>query len=186
MNEPWYQVVPAGTPLTQGDVLRDCRVLFWKPPQDSVTLQDWVEERIADVIVMTQACDLENHKVSNVVLCPLFNLSAYRTVWEARMRQRNQNPSEKAWRGTLKDIADGYVWNQSLLDRHDDAEHGCEVAVVEFQEVYTVPRVYLESLYTQRGKPRLRLNPPYREHLSQSFARFFMRVGLPVPISMPD
>jgi hypothetical protein len=29
---------------------------------------------------------------------------------------------------------------------------------------------------------RLRLLPPYREHLSQSFARFFMRVGLPVDI----
>ena len=27
---------------------------------------------------------------------------------------------------------------------------------------------------------RLRLLPPYREHLSQSFARFFMRVGLPI------
>jgi len=29
---------------------------------------------------------------------------------------------------------------------------------------------------------RLRLLPPYREHLSQAFARFFMRVGLPVDI----
>jgi hypothetical protein len=26
------------------------------------------------------------------------------------------------------------------------------------------------------------LLPPYREHLSQAFARFFMRVGLPVDI----
>ncbi len=29
---------------------------------------------------------------------------------------------------------------------------------------------------------RLRLLPPYREHLAQGFARFFMRVGLPVDI----
>ena len=28
----------------------------------------------------------------------------------------------------------------------------------------------------------LRLLPPYGEHLSQAFARFFMRVGLPVDI----
>jgi len=34
----------------------------------------------------------------------------------------------------------------------------------------------------QRGEPRLRLRPPYREHLSQAFARFFMRVGLPTDI----
>jgi hypothetical protein len=25
-------------------------------------------------------------------------------------------------------------------------------------------------------------DPPYREHLSQAFARFFMRVGLPQPV----
>jgi hypothetical protein len=29
---------------------------------------------------------------------------------------------------------------------------------------------------------RLRLLPPYREHLSQAFARLFMRVGLPADI----
>jgi hypothetical protein len=30
----------------------------------------------------------------------------------------------------------------------------------------------------------IRLLPPYREHLAQAFARFFMRVALPVDI--PD
>ena len=29
---------------------------------------------------------------------------------------------------------------------------------------------------------RLRLCPPYREHLSQAFARYFMRVGLSINI----
>ncbi len=42
---------------------------------------------------------------------------------------------------------------------------------------------FLESLLKQRGQPRLRLLPPYREHLSQAFARFFMRVGLPVQVA---
>ncbi|MBD5492017.1 MAG: hypothetical protein HDR16_07880 [Lachnospiraceae bacterium] len=35
----------------------------------------------------------------------------------------------------------------------------------------------------KNGK-RLRLCPPYREHLSQAFARYFMRVGLPVNIHL--
>jgi hypothetical protein len=30
-----------------------------------------------------------------------------------------------------------------------------------------------------KDKKRIRLLPPYREHLSQAFARHFMRVGLP-------
>jgi hypothetical protein len=28
----------------------------------------------------------------------------------------------------------------------------------------------------------VRLLPPYREHLAQAFARFFIRVGLPVDV----
>ena len=117
---------------------------------------------------------------------PVVSLSAYRLVWDWRMRQRGQNPSDKSWRAAVRDIADGYVWNQSLLDGFPDPAHGVEVSVVEFQDIFTVPRRYLEALYAQRGRDRVRLRSPYREHLSQSFARFFMRVGLPVPITLPS
>jgi hypothetical protein len=44
-----------------------------------------------------------------------------------------------------------------------------------------LPFPFLSSLAAANGK-RLRLLPPYREHLSQAFARFFMRVGLPTDI----
>jgi hypothetical protein len=53
---------------------------------------------------------------------------------------------------------------------------------VDFHEVFTVPREFLESLLAARGRPRPRLLSPHREHLSQAFARYFMRVGLPAPI----
>jgi len=36
--------------------------------------------------------------------------------------------------------------------------------------------------FAKQKDQRLRLLPPYREHLSQAFARFFMRVGLPSDI----
>ena len=54
--------------------------------------------------------------------------------------------------------------------------------IVDFHNIYTVPLTFLESLLMQRLQPRLRLLPPYREHLSQAFARYFMRVGLPVAV----
>lgn len=57
-----------------------------------------------------------------------------------------------------------------------------EIRLVDFHEVFTIPYAFLESLLAQRGENRYRLLPPYREHLSQAFARFFMRVGLPIPI----
>jgi len=70
------------------------------------------------------------------------------------------------------------VVNSSAIDGH-----AMEHRVVDFHAIYTVPRDFLESLLKERQKPRLRLLPPYREHLSQAFARFFMREGLPAPLA---
>ena len=55
-----------------------------------------------------------------------------------------------------------------------------EVRVVSFRQIYSVPLDYLRERAKQR--PRLRLLPPYREQLAQAFARYFMRVGLPIDI----
>ena len=57
-----------------------------------------------------------------------------------------------------------------------------ETTVVDFHEVFSLPVHFLELWLSRGGNRRLRLLPPYREHLSQAFARFFMRVGLPVDI----
>jgi hypothetical protein len=94
----------------------------------------------------------------------------------------NHQPSEKAWQRTCADIAAGYVWNQTFLGRYEHPELNIEIRVVDFHDVFTVPRTFLELLLQQRGARRLRLRPPYREYLSQAFARFFMRVGLPQPV----
>jgi hypothetical protein len=80
------------------------------------------------------------------------------------------------------DISDGFVWNITILDAGESGELSTPHLVVDFREIFTLPRTFIESLVSQRTKSRLRLLPPYREHLSQAFARFFMRVGLPVPI----
>jgi hypothetical protein len=82
----------------------------------------------------------------------------------------------------MRGHANGYVWNQAFLNRFDHADLATSVRVVYFHDLVTVPRSFLETVLRQRGRPRLRLLPPYREHLSQAFARFFMRVGLPRPI----
>ncbi|HEX4607227.1 MAG TPA: hypothetical protein VH092_03395 [Urbifossiella sp.] len=186
MSESWYELVAPAAPLTQGDILRGTSVLVWKDTSDSASLRDWAEGWTTDTVVLTQACDLERRKVTNVVLGRLIPLTTYRSeLWQPRLRQRNQNPSEKAWRRTLEDIAAGYVWNQMLLDRFDHADYGFEVQVVEFQDIFTVPRVYLDARIAEGTAPRPRLRPPYREHLSQAFARFFMRVGLPQSVTLP-
>ena len=57
---------------------------------------------------------------------------------------------------------------------------------MSFRHIYSVPFKMLTNLVKERGEDRLRLMPPYREHLSQSFGRFFMRVGLPEDIPKDD
>jgi hypothetical protein len=101
------------------------------------------------------------------------------------MNNRRQNPTEKAWNRHCNDICDGFVWNLTMLNVSNVNELNLEHRVVDFHYVYSAPRSFLESLLKQRVQTRLRLLPPYREHLSQAFARFFMRVGLPVPITLP-
>lgn len=189
-NGPWFEIVNADSPITQGDLIVNCPLLEWEPERLSVegsneieTLKGATSAIIADVVVMTQACDLEHGKVTNVILCPHISLSDYHKYWKIDFEERGQTVSEKAWRSHCNSICDGFIWNMSMLNKEvlpDGKE--TEVRVVDFHEVFTVPRAFLESLLAQRGKQRLRLLPPYREHLSQAFARFFMRVGLPVGI----
>jgi hypothetical protein len=79
---------------------------------------------------------------------------------------------------------DGYAWNLSILNQSSVTGLEFEHRIVAFHEVFTLPREFLESLLAARGRDRPRLLAPYREHLSQAFARDFMRVGLPVPVDV--
>lgn len=54
---------------------------------------------------------------------------------------------------------------------------------VDFKNVYGIHRSTLNGII-KNLKTRIRLLPPYREHLSQAFARYFMRVGLPQDIAI--
>ncbi len=189
MNDSWYEVVEANNSITQGDIIFDCPLVNWQTNGPSSqgameieSLKSAIEGFAADVIVMTQACDLEYNKVSNVILCPHFSLDEYRRLWENEMEKRNQVVTQKAWESICDDICEGFVWNLTMLNSAKIGELIVDPRIVDFHEVFTVPRQFLESLLQQRSTQRFRLLPPYREHLSQAFARFFMRVGLPVPI----
>ena len=146
MNEAWYEVVAPGAALTQGDLIFDCPLLTWRiasfPESSERSSPERLKEAItaftADVVVMTQACDLEHGKVRNVVLCPHDPLALFRKAWEEGMKASGHNPTEKAWRNTCDDIANGYVWNQCFLNRFVESLPPLELRVVDFHEVFTV------------------------------------------------
>lgn len=201
MSDAWYEVVEASTRLTQGDIIFDCPISTWAEevkvngasaasaevpeatPQTEV-LKKRHEIIAEDVIVMTQACDLEHGKVSDVVVCPHYALSYFREhIWKPDQERKQQKTNSETWQKHFKGMADGHLWNLCVVNSSAIEGHAMEHRVVDFHAIYTVPRDFLESLLKERQKPRLRLLPPYREHLSQAFARFFMRVGLPAPLA---
>jgi hypothetical protein len=114
MSDLWYGTAGPEERLTQGDIIFDCPLVNWSSTPVRVTASGseiealksgWVALQ-ADVIVMTQACDLEQDKIRNVVTCPHPALGDYKATREAFLRQRNQNPTVKAWWTHCDDIKD--------------------------------------------------------------------------------
>lgn len=157
----WYEVVAVDAPLTQGELIPDCPLLVWSPDQalaaDTIIDPDQVRQAgrylRADVVVMTQACDLEHAKVTDVVLCPHVAISTFRTEWEEAIRKVGHNPTEKAWKRTCHDIAEGHVWNRCFLNtvRLTGSAGSGELRVVEFRQLFTAPRVSGE--FVARARP---------------------------------
>ena len=190
MSESWYEVNNSSIRLTQGDLIFNCPVLTWETDSgtdfsnsDHTNLQNKCLAIKSDVVVMTQACDLENNKVNNVILCPHFSLNDYKIDWESSMKSKGQNPTTGSWSKYCNHIQDGYCWNLAMLNKFENGSFTMDHRIVDFHEVYSLPRDFLELLLKQRdqSEPFLRLRVPYREYLSQAFARYFMRVGLPTP-----
>ena len=164
---PWFEVVDGDDNLLQGDFIKECPIVI--PPSE---ISYEVEVRIVNynVVVMSQSCDLAQKKLDLVLVCPIWPLSEFE---KGNSFYRGKKGKEALRRGYLP----GY----HLLNKCEIDGFKTDYLVVDFRSVYSVPFNFLTDLAKERGK-RLRLLPPYREHLSQSFARFFMRVGLPVDI----
>lgn len=167
----WYAVMEADEQLLQGDFVESCPVVI--PSSQQLTGTDAhidADVREYNTVVMSQSCDLEQQKLDLVLVCPVWPLTEF----------ENANESYKS--GKAKEqLRRGNSAGYHLLNKCDVAGFTRDYLVVDFRNVYGVPFNFLLDLAKDRGK-RLRLLPPYREHLSQAFARFFMRVGLPVDI----
>jgi hypothetical protein len=68
-----------------------------------------------------------------------------------------------------------------MLGAFADAGDNRASLVVDFRQIFSLPVAYLRMHAAILGS-RWRLQSPFREHFSQAFARFFMRVGLPAAI----
>lgn len=166
----WFDIVDENEPILQGDFFNSCPVVT--PPSEIKSDVKSIETDVLeyDVIILSQSCDLIYEKVDLVLVCPTWTLKEIEKKYNFF---KSSNGKEKLRQGNVP----GYhLLNKSILKGFER-----DFVIVDFHNVYGVPFDYLNKLAKTTGK-RLRLLPPYREHLSQSFARFFMRVGLPMDI----
>lgn len=169
-EQPWFQRVEDST-VQQGEILRDFPIvqanLRYRDGQP--VLEGNAIARAYDVVVLTQSCDLDAlGKIENVLLCPCPLVTPFAA--------QNPNFDTAAKRSAIqKGRVEGlYMISPCTLDGFT-----CETRIVNFKQVVTVPEQLLRDVAAFQI-PRVRLASPYREHLSQAFARFIMRVGLPV------
>ncbi len=170
---PWYDVV-TGRELQQGDLLLDCPLL--EMPLAVVDSQDPVAVSVSwqTAIVLTQSCDLAPRddgkaNADHVALCPVYS------------REELNNDPVYGKPQNWDDARRGRHFGYHVLNRCDLLGQEFDYSLVDLGSLFSLPTGLVRDLAERQGQ-RIRLNPPYREHLAQAFARFFMRVGLPVDI----
>ena len=125
-----------------------------------------------DLIVTSQSCDLVEgrEKIQYVSLSPVWTLS---DIEAENSFMASSYGKEMCRRG------DVHGHHMLAACKHEDWQR--EVRVASFREVHSLPIDFLRR-FAEKAGGRLRVRPPYREQLAQAFARYYMRVGLPVDI----
>ncbi len=165
---PWYKVVRADTQLEQGDIFFNFPIYVPRYTNDAQTGETvTIDEESASVIVLSQSCDLlkMNRTDGTVVLCPMFDIPEQ--IQGGKM-------SESDWEPMVKEE----IVASRIINQHQHRWHSFNYQRVVLKQIYTVPYSFLKVFKGSYGT-RVRLLPPYREHLAQAFAKQFMRVGLP-------
>src|SRR5262249_26775679 len=155
--------------IEQGDILLGCPRLI--VPAGAVTnpTATKIEVETVDVIILTQSCDLAVRadgrcEADDVMLCPVTQKKDLTThkIFQHDERWDEVRKGRQAY---------FHVLNCCTLPGLS-----FDFLLIDFHHVYTLNTAVVRQLAADKG-PRPRLAPPYREHLSQAFARLFMRVG---------
>ncbi len=173
MEFVWYNQVNQSAEIEQGDIIPDCPIVV-PPSRIAVGEEPEIEIKLIDSIILSQSCDLTNNKIQIVLVCPYFSLKTF-----IESLPENEQ-SKKAVKKNIENLKRGFLPGYHLLNKSED-NNIRDYIVVDFRNVYGIQIGSLREIAKSLDS-RQRLLPPYREHLSQAFARYFMRVGLPQDI----
>lgn len=173
----WYEIVSGDAALEQGDLLDNFPIfvpsisLADVPTEPGLTIDvPGVIQRF-NIVIMTQSCDfLKLTSEDEVILSPRYNYLEF---------AENYKPVRGP--GGWKNLVNGRILGAYLINRCDIELYETDYQIVDIRRIFTVPLAVVQRVATNQGT-RIRLLPPYREHLAQAFARQFMRVGLPIDL----
>ena len=167
---PWYELVESTNEILQGEIVDNCPIVIPSSEiNDSGLVDVDVEIKIYNVVVLSQSCDLEASKIDTVLVAPFWSFLEIEAQNSAFVSKKNKEKFRQ-----------GFIPGYHLLNKCELSGIEKDFIIVDFKNVYGVNLNFLRSHLSKVN--RARLLPPYREHLSQSFARHFMRVGLPIGI----
>ena len=174
MSYPWYQILENENEIQQGDFIPNCPIVI-PPTIISIDEITDIEIKEIDSIILSQSCDLVNDKIEIVLVCPFYSLETFLNNLPEDQR------SNRAKRKAIDNLRKGHLAGYHLLNNDPEIDLLNDYQVVDFRNVYGIQFNALTQIVNGLSN-RIRLLPPYREHLSQAFARYFMRVGLPQDI----
>ncbi len=162
--------------ICQGDIFQDFPHKQWIKP---ITLPFFV--------VLTQACDLEqdfnnrndnkritdDKQIQSVLVCPAYISAEFKKGEHlSKVFGLNMEPHREQTR-----------WNIIIQNNNPryhclkkDIEFGIPELIIDFKHYYTIP---MEVLHKQEEKYLCSLQDLFREDLSQRFASYLSRIGLP-------
>jgi hypothetical protein len=168
MSPVWSRVL--GTEILQGDLLHRCAVPIVGQRFGLGDTEEEIAVEERDLIIITQSCDLASNKAFFAALCQVHRLPDFEQI-----------SPHFAQKGEWEKVRRGRVEGLHMLASPEKPDENRMALVVDFRQIFSLPVGYLQRHADALGD-RWRLQSPYVEHFSQAFARFFMRVGLPVQI----
>lgn len=171
MSRGWWESA-TGLGLAQGDLFEH-RVFPEVLSGNAGEVGDRGESILkrGSLLVVTQSCEFENGRNPEmVVLCRSYLLREY-----------EQALGRVMGKDVLESIRQGRREGLHMLAAPGGNGESNGILIADFRQVVVLPST-LPIEWVKGTNPRWRLVSPYVEHFSQSFARFFMRVGLPIPI----
>lgn len=158
----YYEQTPE---LLQGTVLRAIRL--YEETEESTDEVPEVLAQELDVVVLTQSCDIQKTSQRKLLVA---EVQRYSDMVEER------KGTDSATAGYRKSLVRGNAVSDMLLP---------PCALLDISDYLIVNFRELHTIFKHRVQPGamgyVSLATPFREHLSQHYASFTMRVGLPTP-----